>query len=219
MFRVKICGINDFENAVAVAHSGADAIGLNFYPQSKRCVDISTAARIANVVRGEVQLVGLFVNATAEEIKQTHQEIGLDWIQLHGDESAELAQVIKELTGVPIVAASRGKLIRWEHVPAGFQPDAHLMDAAVPGAYGGTGQLGDWDLAATWKSIPTIHHFVLAGGLVPSNVADAIQLVKPSAVDVAGGVEVEGKPGVKDLDKTEAFISAARNAFSEVNRT
>lgn len=213
MFRIKICGLNDFENAVAVAHSGADAIGLNFYPGSKRKVDLDTAERIANTVRGEVQLVGLFVNADHETIAQVHQRVGLDWIQLHGDESEAFAEAIYKECDVPIMAASRGSLVRWETLPDGFHPHALLMDAAVPGAYGGTGELSDWQLAATWHTMPGVKRLVLAGGLTPANVAEAIHAVQPSAVDVAGGVEQEGVPGCKDMAKVEAFVTAAHRAF------
>ncbi|GAA4420150.1 phosphoribosylanthranilate isomerase [Bremerella cremea] len=216
MFRIKICGLNDFENAIAVAHSGADAIGLNFFPKSKRRIDLTTAERIANFVRGEVQIVGLFVNASLEEITETHQKLGLDWIQLHGDETAELALSIYKETNVPIMAASRGRLHRWEKLPDGFQPHAQLMDAAVDGAYGGTGHLSDWELAATWRSDEQLQRFVLAGGLTPENVTEAISVVRPSAVDVAGGVEIAGQPGLKDMVKVEQFVSAAHRAFDAI---
>jgi len=216
IFRIKICGLNDFENAVAVSHSGADAIGLNFYPQSKRCVDMRTAVKIANTVRGEVQIIGLFVNASLEEILQAQQEVGLNWIQLHGDESAEFAQSVFQTTGVPILAASRGSLVRWATLPKDFHPQALLMDAAVPGAFGGTGHLSNWDLAATWHTMPHLKHLVLAGGLTLQNVAQAVHAVQPSGVDVAGGVEISGQPGIKDIAKVEAFVSAARNAFAQL---
>ncbi len=216
IFRIKICGLNDFENAVAVSHSGADAIGLNFYPRSKRCVDERTAIKIANTVRGEVQIVGLFVNATQSEIERTHEQVGFNWIQLHGDESVEFAKAIFETTGVPILAASRGSLFRWETLPDGFHPQALLMDAAVPGEFGGTGHLSNWDLAATWHAMPHLKHLVLAGGLTPENVAQAIGAVQPSAVDVAGGVELSGQPGIKDIAKVEAFVSAAQAAFAKL---
>lgn len=216
IFRIKICGLNDFENAVAVSHSGADAIGLNFFPQSKRCVEKNTAVKIANTVRGEVQIVGLFVNATPTEIKQTNEQVGFNWIQLHGDESAEFAKSVYETTGVPILAASRGSLVRWATLPDGFHPQALLMDAAVPGSFGGTGHLSNWDLAATWRTMPHLNHLVLAGGLTPENVADAIRAVQPSGVDVAGGAENSGQPGIKDLDKVEAFVTAAREAFARL---
>lgn len=214
MFRIKICGLNDFENAVAVAHSGADAIGLNFFPRSKRNVDLDTAERIANTVRGEVQLVGLFVNADHDTIAETHRRVGLDWIQLHGDESESFAETLNTELNLPIMAASRGSLVRWDTMPGGFHPQALLMDAAVQGAYGGTGELSDWQLAATWHTMPGISRLVLAGGLTQENVARAIHDVQPSAVDVAGGVEATGQPGVKDLAKVEAFVTAAQKAFA-----
>lgn len=216
MFRIKICGLTDFENAIAVAHSGTDAIGLNFFPGSKRKVERSTAEKIANAVRGEVQIVGLFVNATLDEIAQTQQRVGFDWIQLHGDESREFAKTIHQELGLPILAASRGTLLRWGISGDHFQPQAVLMDAAVEGAFGGTGQQTDWALAATWRTQPQISRFVLAGGLTPENVSEAICMVQPSAVDVAGGVEISGKPGIKDMAKVEALVSAAQKAFARI---
>ncbi|WP_158265526.1 phosphoribosylanthranilate isomerase [Blastopirellula marina] len=216
MFRIKICGLTDFENAIAVAHSGADAIGLNFFPGSKRKVGTDTAEKIANSVRGEVQIVGLFVNATLEEIEKTHQRVGFDWIQLHGDESVEFALSLDDRLGVPILAACRGTLDRWPAATDKFRPQALLMDAAVQGAFGGTGQQTDWQLAATWRTIPDLARFVLAGGLTPENVGQAIATVQPTAVDVAGGVEISGKPGMKDLAKVEVFVSTAQQAFAQI---
>ncbi|RCS50497.1 phosphoribosylanthranilate isomerase [Bremerella cremea] len=216
MFRVKICGLTDFENAIAVAHSGADAIGLNFYSGSKRRVEPATAEKIANSVRGEVQIVGLFVNATHDEIMQTQRRVGFDWIQLHGDESREFAETIHNELDIPILAASRGTLLRWGTSGEGFQPQAVLMDAAVAGEFGGTGQQTDWQLAATWRSQPQLTRFVLAGGLTPENVAEAIRMVQPSAIDVAGGVEISGKPGIKDMGRVEALVSAAQSAFARI---
>ncbi|MBI1249821.1 phosphoribosylanthranilate isomerase [bacterium] len=216
MFQIKICGLRDFENAVAVAHSGADAIGLNFFPRSKRFVDTPVAEQIANAVRGEVQLVGLFVNASLQEILDIHQRIGLDWIQLHGDESAKFAQQVYSQTGAPILAASRGTLSRWEDLPDGFRPQGFLLDAAVPGSYGGTGQVADWSLAKGWQENPQLENLVLAGGLTPENVAQAIAQVRPTAVDVAGGVELSGQPGIKDLVKVGQFIAEARKAFASI---
>ena len=216
MFHLKVCGLKNVANAVAVSAAGADALGLNFYPQSKRRVDLPTAEKIADAVRGRSQLVGLFVNAPLEEIVQTHQQVGFDWIQLHGDEPYAFAEQLHQATGLPILAACRGSLCRWQ-IPQGstFVPHATLLDAAVPGAYGGTGHLADWQLAAGWRASGT-QNLVLAGGLTAQNVAEAISAVRPVAVDVAGGVENKEQPGLKNLAKVESFIAAAQTAFAQV---
>ena len=216
MFRMKVCGLKNVANAVAVSEAGADALGLNFYAQSKRRVDLPTAARIADAVRGRSQLVGLFVNAPLEEIARTHQQVGFDWIQLHGDEPYRFAAELHAQTGLPILVACRGTLCRWRIPAEGtFAPHATLLDAAVPGAYGGTGYLTDWELAAQWRTSGETPHLVLAGGLTPQNVAEAITTVRPTAIDVAGGVEDQENPGVKNLAKVEAFIAAAQAAFAQ----
>lgn len=215
MFHIKICGLKDVENAVAVSEAGADALGLNFFAQSRRRVELPMAERIADAVRGRSQVVGLFVNTPLTEIVQTHHRVGLDWIQLHGDEPYEFAAQLHQVTGLPILAACRGTLCRWQ-IPSGgtFVPQATLLDASVPGAYGGTGHLADWDLAAAWREFGQIENLVLAGGLTDQNVAQAIAKVRPTAVDVAGGVEDKDSPGIKNLAKVMAFIAAAQNAFA-----
>lgn len=216
MFRVKVCGLKNVADAVAVSEAGADALGLNFYSQSKRRVDPPTAEKIADAVRGRSQVIGLFVNAPLEEIVRTHRQVGFDWIQLHGDEPYRFAAELHAQTGLPILVACRGSLCRWQ-VPIGgtFAPHATLLDAAVPGAYGGTGYLADWELAADWRASGETAQLVLAGGLTPQNVAEAITTVRPTAVDVAGGVEDKETPGVKNLAKVEAFVTAAQAAFAQ----
>ncbi len=215
MFRVKICGLKEYDNALAVIEAGADALGLNFYRASRRCVEIETAREIAQAARGRAHVVGLFVNAPLQEVVQTHARVGLDWIQLHGDEPLEFAQSVHQETGAQVVAACRGQLRRWPVTgDADFSPAAHLLDAAVSGAYGGTGQLADWTTARHWRKTAGVRHLVLAGGLTPENVAEAIATVRPTAVDVAGGVEGKAGPGVKDVAKVAAFVQAARAAFA-----
>jgi len=214
MFRIKVCGLTSPENAKQVVDRGVDAIGLNFYSGSRRFVQRRDAVSIADQVRGRAAIVGLFVNSAAEEIEQIHQQVGFDWIQLHGDQSYDFARQLHAATQLPIMVACRGSLSRWK-LPSNseWRPEATLIDAAVAGQFGGTGQMANWDLAASWQAQPSIDHLVLAGGLNPENVAAAIKVVSPSAVDVAGGVEIAGQPGIKDLAKVARFVEAAVAAF------
>lgn len=216
MFRIKICGITRIEDAVAVAASGGDAIGLNFYPGSKRFVPLARAVEISAAAPGSLQRVGVFVNATADEIRRAADEARLDLIQLHGDEPASFAA---ELAPLPILRA-----LRW--TKDGIQRVAHerrelelaganlagiLIDSFQPGAFGGTGRKFEWDeLGVYWQKELRVP-LVIAGGLTPSNVADAIESVAPNGVDTAGGVEMA--PGVKDPELIRQFVTAALEAW------
>jgi phosphoribosylanthranilate isomerase len=228
MFRIKICGITTVEDAVAVAEAGADAVGLNFYPDSKRCVPIPRALMIANALGKTVVKVGVFVNAKADQVCQTFDHVGLDLVQLHGDEPPYF---LRQLGGRPAVKAFRlgqedvyfdlgqqdlytvGRYLG-ECRDMKCMPRMTLVDANVEGAYGGTGQVADWEALKTYQ--PTrvedpIPPLVLAGGLTPDNVAEAIRTVRPAAVDTASGIE--SSPGHKDRALVERFVQSARQAF------
>jgi len=221
MFRVKICGITSRDDARAVVKAGADAVGLNFYPKSPRYVTLEKARRIADVLPQELIKVGLFVNAAAEEVCRTFDRLDLDLIQLHGDEPPAF---LAELGDRPVIRAFRVG-------PDGLQPvDEYLrrcrelerlprlvlVDAYVKEAYGGTGSVADWDALRTIPPGETFPPMVLAGGLTPHNVAEAIRTVRPAAVDTASGVE--SSPGKKDPAAVEAFVQAARAAFKNVGQ-
>jgi phosphoribosylanthranilate isomerase len=202
---VKICGITSEADARAALASGADALGLNFYAGSPRYVALPQAAAIAKAIGTRALKVGLFVNASADEINAVDDTIGLDLIQLHGDESPEFcapwpSRVIKACR--VHTAADVDCLARYAGVRM------LLIDAAVTGAYGGTGVRADWHLARAAKrhGVPVL----LAGGLTPENVAEAVRVVAPFGVDVASGVEFA--PGRKDAAKMRAFVAAARGA-------
>ncbi|HSL30248.1 MAG TPA: phosphoribosylanthranilate isomerase [Anaerolineales bacterium] len=200
MTKVKICGIKTVRDALAAIDAGADMLGFNFYPKSPRAIDVGRCRDIMSVMRkyGHIVYVGVFVNASAEEIRATLDTCGLNLAQLHGDETAEMVQsfygqAFKAFRGVP------------ESV-SGFVRDgapAFLIDASVKGAYGGTGVRADWTAAAD-----SARHYplLLAGGLSPENVAEAVRRVQPWGVDVASGVE--STPGVKDAGKMKAFVRA-----------
>jgi len=217
MFHVKICGLKNVSNAIDVASAGADAIGLNFFTNSKRYVEPTIAAEIATAVRGKAEIVGLFVNAPLKQIQSLHDQIHFDWIQIHGDESFEFYQQLVQNIDAKILIACRGTLRRWpeQQCPVG----SYLVDANVPGSFGGTGQKADWNLAADWASLRFAQYLVLAGGLTPENVSQAIRQVHPTAVDVAGGVEQKGQSGIKDIELVRQFVESARQSFKEIGTT
>ncbi|OHB69767.1 MAG: hypothetical protein A2V70_16860 [Planctomycetes bacterium RBG_13_63_9] len=225
MFCIKICGVTTVDDARAVVEAGADAVGLNFYPKSPRCIGLDQARRIIAALPDnpdEMAKVGLFVNAAAEDVCRTFDQLGLDLIQLHGDEPPEY---LVSLAGRPVMRAFRlgqqglrpvGRYL--EHCQRlRCAPRTVLIDSHVEGVLGGSGQVADWRALQTWSDLPphgTAPPMVLAGGLTPENVAEAIRTVCPAAVDTASGVE--SAPGRKDRSKVEAFVRAARAAFDSL---
>lgn len=203
MVKVKICGITNRDDALHAADCGADALGFVFYAASPRCVAPEQARIIIASLPPFVTRVGLFVNEDPERIKALVAACGLDAVQLHGDELPAdcLLPPCRVIKGVrPAAAAELAAL-------ADYPVTALLVDAAVPGRFGGTGQRADWELA---RHIATRHRVILAGGLTPDNVGEAVRHVCPYGVDVASGVEVA--PGRKDPDKVARFIRMAREA-------
>ena len=204
---VKICGITRLEDAELATELGAWAIGFLLWPESKRYVDPGVVAGITRVMRRKVQLVGVFVNQTIDEIADMVDVLGLTHVQLHGDEGPSFCTAVAERTGLRVIKAVRVGSGADIQSAARFHTDLLLLDAAAGTARGGTGQTWDWALAAQRHShVPLI----VAGGLTPENVADGIAAVRPWAVDVASGVESE--PGVKDPAKVQAFIAAAQDS-------
>lgn len=215
MFRIKICGLSSPEDARRVAKAGADAIGLNFYAKSLRRISLEQARTIAAAASGLLK-VGLFVNERPEVIRETAQAVGLDCLQLHGDEPVD---VLGELTDWPVIKALRlGEANRAEVLEAAGSwfnrgAKAILIDALQrPGEYGGGGAIGDWD-AARAVVAQSPGPVILAGGLDPGNVAAAITAVGPSGVDTASGVE--RFLGMKDADLIRRFVEAANQAWGE----
>ncbi|WP_076426013.1 phosphoribosylanthranilate isomerase [Aquipseudomonas alcaligenes] len=200
--RVKICGITRVEDALAAAAAGADAIGLVFYAKSPRAVDIEQAREILAALPPFVTTVGLFVDAKRSELERILASVPLDLLQFHGDESVQQCEAF----GRPYIKALRVKAGDDIAAQVARYPSAQgiLLDAYVEGVPGGTGEAFDWSLIPQALSKPLI----LAGGLRPDNVADAVSRVRPYAVDVSGGVEAS--KGVKDVEKVGAFIRAAR---------
>jgi phosphoribosylanthranilate isomerase len=203
MTAIKICGVTRVEDAAAIAAAGADYIGLNLWPRSKRHVTVDQAAELAAAARaaGPVKIVGLFVDAPTTEIQAAIARVAFDVVQLHGNERREDIAALGR--AVPIwkaLAARPGLSLEWD-------VDALLLDTPTVG-HGGSGTTFDWSIAATARAAHPARRLILAGGLGPDNVARAIAEVSPWGVDVASGVE--STPGIKDLDLVAAFIAAAR---------
>ena len=221
MFQVKICGVTTPEDARLAVEAGADAVGLNFYAKSSRYVPPAAARTIAEAIPAGVERVGVFVDTPQAEIVELAAALSLDWIQLHGDQGPEFGAGLP--SGIPILRAYRmdesglGKIAELMQlcVDAGRAPDAVLVDAHVKGQFGGTGKTADWQALQHWQEQPFKHPLVLAGGLTPENVAEAIRTVRPTAVDTASGVE--SSPGRKDPTKMHAFVEAAKTAFAALH--
>lgn len=196
--RVKICGITRPEDGLAAARAGADAIGLVFYAPSPRYVTIEQAQQVVAALPPFVSVVGLFVDATAEQLKETLSAVSIDLLQFHGKESPEACRG----WGRPYIKALRMKDDMNIQQAAEDYADAAglLLDSYQPGVPGGTGQTFDWSRIPSQVDKPII----LAGGLTPDNVAAAIQEVRPYAVDVSGGVEASR--GIKDAAKIEQLM-------------
>jgi phosphoribosylanthranilate isomerase len=214
---VKLCGVCDAHSAHELAKLRPDAIGLNFYHRSPRHVSLAMAVAIRDAIGDGIMPVGVFVNEPLERLLEAADETAMAAVQLHGDEPpAFVADVREARPELAIIRAWRvgaeGLLPLANHLAEcerhGARPDAVLVDAHVAGSYGGTGQTAPWerlrDYDATWPPL------ILAGGLVPENVAEAIAVVRPFGVDTASGIE--SSPGVKDLERAAAFVVATRRS-------
>jgi phosphoribosylanthranilate isomerase len=210
--RIKICGITNPADAELAASLGADAIGLNFYTQSPRCISIVTACRILDVLPPFVEPVALFVSEAFPEIQQLAESLKIRTVQLHEMQKPLPTGKTRWIPAFPVrdticLALIDQYLARMKEDLMGNAVAAVLVDAHVPGMFGGTGQVAPWQLLADYRpGVPLI----LAGGLTSENVAEAIRIVRPYAVDVASGIE--SSPGKKDPDKMRRFIDAVHNA-------
>ena len=204
--KIKFCGITRLEDAELAVGLDAWAIGLIFWPQSPRRCPLPDAIEIAATVKRRIEVAGVFANATLDEVASTADAVGLTMIQLHGQEGPAFCAEAARRTGAKVIKAARVRSGAEIQALAPFHTDYHLLDSYAPGRPGGTGESFAWELARTHGAdVPLI----LSGGLKPENVADAIEVVRPFAVDVASGVE--RSPGVKDPDKLEAFARAVRS--------
>ena len=210
MIRIKICGITNLADAKAATDAGANSLGFNFYEKSLRRVSTADAAQIRSKLPKEIEAVGVFVNAKPADINSLRAFVRFDTAQLHGDETPNI--VSRVASSLPVIKAFRVDanflLSTFDQFSDVF---AFLLDAARAGQYGGTGQTTDWDFA---RRAAVSHRIILSGGLKVENVAEAICLVRPYAVDVASGVE--SKPGKKDHGRLKEFIDEVRRAEQQL---
>jgi phosphoribosylanthranilate isomerase len=206
--KIKICGITNVEDALSSIREGADLIGINFYPKSPRCVTVPAALEICTAVSTLATAVGVFVNAAPAAVVDSIRSAKLDAAQLHGDESPALVKEIACVASViKVFRVETGfSLSRLDAYPDVF---AFLFDADHRGQYGGTGRTSDWEVA---RCAATTRRIILAGGLKVDNIAAAVRIVRPYAVDVASG---ETKPGKKDHGLVREFIQEVRRAERE----
>ena len=219
MTKIKICGLRSADDALMAARAGADMLGLNFYRGTPRSIDLKTAVGIARELRQTLAepcpiLIGVFVNADVSDVRQMIVEVGLDFAQLHGGESAQMTASLQGLAFKAIRPASKADALADLETfaptfPADERAPSLLVDAFNPALYGGTGETASLDVALTLNQ--AVPRLMLAGGLRPGNVAGRISAVRPWGVDVASGVEKDA-PGRKDEAKVRAFIDAVWRA-------
>jgi phosphoribosylanthranilate isomerase len=205
--RVKFCGVTDPADARRVADLGAWALGMIFWPGSPRACDLVTGEAIGAELRRRLELVGVFVNATLDEVADAVDRCHLTIVQLHGDEGPAYAREAARRTGAKVMKAVRVRDAASLTDLQRFYTDFHLLDAYSPRSPGGTGETFDWEIAARHPGTPPV---VLSGGLNADNVGEAIEVARPFAVDVASGTEAS--PGVKDPAKLSAFARAVESA-------
>ncbi len=212
--RIKLCGLRHPEEVATAVAVGADAIGLVFYPPSVRAVGIAEAATLVTGLPPFIALTGLFVNATLEDIAATVDQVPLSLLQFHGDESPQQCAEIARAVNRPFIRALRvgpdtqaADLLKWtqDYAAAGNHFSGLLLDTWTA-AYGGSGKRFDWSVIPPDMA----SRIILSGGLNPENVSDAVQQVRPFAIDVSSGIEAAR--GVKDLARMRAFVQAVREA-------
>lgn len=207
--RIKICGITRSEDALAAARAGADAIGLVFAPGSKRCLDVEKARAITNTLPPFMQVVGLFMDQPADEVFRIIETVPLDILQFHGLEDPRYCRQFgrRFLKAVGLANLDDPATVIDQY------PDAAgiLLDSHVHGKAGGTGETANWQELPQVTALPVI----LAGGLDPENVGEAVRIVQPFAVDVSSGVE--STPGLKDPALMQAFIEEVKRASHEIS--
>jgi len=206
MVKVKICGITNWIDARRAVAAGADFLGFNFYPPSPRYITPAKARRIVRRLPERITVVGVFVNESEAKMLEIARAVGLDYLQLHGDESPELVSRLKP--AFPVIKALRvQKTFRLAQLAQFKRASAFLLDGFQPRRYGGTGKTFNWSMARRARGNGKIF---LAGGLTPQNVAAAIRAARPYGVDVCSGVEA--RPGKKDPSRVKAMMQAVQNS-------
>src|ERR1700745_416048 len=191
--KIKFCGLTSLPDANLAVQAGAWAIGLIFWPHSPRRCELQDALEISGALKRQAEIVGVFVNPTLDEVARTADAVGLTMLQLHGDEGPAFCAEAARRTGCKVIKAVRVRSGAEIQALTSFHTDYHLLDSYAPDVPGGTGETFGWELALAPRGhVPVIR----SGGLTPDNVARAIEVVQPFAVDVASGVELE--PGRKD---------------------
>ncbi len=219
-FRIKVCGLLSASCVGHVVSAGADAIGLNFAPNSRRYLSPQLCPKVAEAIPQGIVRVGVFVNEPIQQIESLKAIAQLQFIQLHGDEPTEM---MRDLPAGSVIRAIRLRNEDFSPITAfvsecerlDTMPAAILVDAHSPTAYGGTGRILDWSALSGWREWIRIEiPLILAGGLSPENVAEAIQIVQPAGVDTASGVETVRME--KDRELTAKFVSEAGRAFAKL---
>jgi phosphoribosylanthranilate isomerase len=207
MTEVKVCGVTNLDDARRAADLGAWALGMIFWPESRRRCSLEAAEQIGAELRRRVEPTGVFVNAALDEVAETADRCGLALLQLHGDEGPAYCREAERRTGCRVMKAVRVKDQAQVRALEAFHVEYHMLDAYVTGSPGGTGESFNWELARLHRGPAKV---VLSGGLTPENVGEAISVVRPFAVDTASGTEAE--PGRKDPAKLKAFFAAVAAA-------
>ena len=209
MTKIKVCGVTNLEDALMSVKSGADILGFNFFIGSPRYIVPKLAGEIIKKLQVGVITVGVFVNESIDTVKRIAKETGIDTVQLHGDETPEFAEEVRVATGLNVIKAFRvSKQFDAANVLE-YKVDAILLDSYSQAERGGTGEQFDWKVAAQLReNIPKLY---LAGGMNNLNVAEAVRIVRPYAVDACSGLE--SSKGIKDRKKVEAFILSVREAL------
>ena len=201
---LKICGVTTQADADTLVVLGVDALGVNFWPCSKRFLSQEQASWLSDLA-GKILRIGVFVNESVELPLRLVREGYLDVVQLHGDETPAYAAPFRN-AGIPFIKAigvkTRADLAR----ATDYGASAILLDAHAPGIYGGTGEVFDWEVASDFRRLHPQLPIILAGGIVPENAVLAAMSVKPTALDIASGAEIS--PGIKDFQKIAAFLTA-----------
>jgi len=203
---LKICGVTRLNEAEELAAVGVDALGFNFWPQSKRYLAVEDAAWLKDL-SGKILRVGVFVNQPLDFSISLYQDGLIDVIQLHGDETHAAAEILRQRE-IPFIKALGVKAKADLAEAAKFKASALLLDTHAPSIYGGTGEVFDWNVAREFMDEHPALAVILAGGITPGNAAHAARTVRPAALDVASGAEIS--PGLKDFQKVAAFLAALK---------
>lgn len=204
--RVKICGLTNLEDARFASGAMADYLGFIFYPKSPRYIEPGEAGAIINWIEGP-EKVGVFVNQPLDEVNQIAKETGLDYVQLHGNESLEYCQLIDKpiIKVIHITDETSADSLKAQIALYSEVASYYLFDSKVGDQWGGTGTTFDWSIL---EGVGEVHPFFLSGGINPDNVQQAIKTVKPFGIDISSGVEE--KPGLKDFEKIEQLMEAVQ---------